>query len=102
MSKMKSDYLKALPAEKGVGAVSEEKLRVMWAISGPFYSDPFRFLKKGGYRFHTGILAPGAGYRGAGIRIMGTSQNMAESLHPSKKRPESSTARPGVDWGTAG
>ena len=62
--KMKSDYLKALPAEKGVGTVSEEKLRVMWAISGPFYSDPFRFLEE------RGVSVP-YWHIGAGSRISG-------------------------------
>ena len=35
-------------ADKGIGAVNEEKLRVLWAVSGPFYTDPFSFLEKRG------------------------------------------------------
>ncbi len=35
-------------AEKGIGAVTEEKLRFVWAVSGPFYADPFAILEKRG------------------------------------------------------
>jgi benzoyl-CoA reductase/2-hydroxyglutaryl-CoA dehydratase subunit BcrC/BadD/HgdB len=35
-------------ADKGIGAVKEEKLRVLWAVSGPFYTDPFSLLEKRG------------------------------------------------------
>jgi benzoyl-CoA reductase/2-hydroxyglutaryl-CoA dehydratase subunit BcrC/BadD/HgdB len=35
-------------ADKGVGAVAEEKLRVLWAVSGPFFADPFSLLEKRG------------------------------------------------------
>lgn len=45
-------------AEKGIGAVAEEKLRLMWAVSGPYYSDPFEILAKRGVSipvFHIGI-----------------------------------------------
>lgn len=100
--KMKSDYLKALPAEKGVGTVSEEKLRVMWAISGPFYSDPFRFLEE------RGVSVPywhiGAGSRISGCRYpnYGDESEYGRKLTPFEEEAGSSTARPGVDWGTAG
>ncbi len=35
-------------AEKGRGTVKEEKLRVMWAVTGPYYSDPFALMAKRG------------------------------------------------------
>ena len=35
-------------ADKGVGAVAEEKLRFLWAVSGPFFADPFSLLEKRG------------------------------------------------------
>jgi len=35
-------------ADKGMGAVKEEKLRVLWAVSGPFYADPFSLLERRG------------------------------------------------------
>ena len=37
-------------AEKGISNVPEEKLRLMWAVSGPFYArpDPFSILEKRG------------------------------------------------------
>jgi (R)-2-hydroxyisocaproyl-CoA dehydratase alpha subunit len=35
--------------EKGVGAAQpEEKLRLLWSVAGPFYSDPFSWLEKRG------------------------------------------------------
>ena len=33
---------------KGIGAVKEEKGRVLWAVSGPFYADPFPILENRG------------------------------------------------------
>lgn len=35
-------------AEKGIGAVKEEKARVLWTVSGPFYTDPFPILENRG------------------------------------------------------
>lgn len=35
-------------ADKGISAVKEEKLRVLWAVSGPFYTDPFSLLERRG------------------------------------------------------
>lgn len=35
-------------AEKGMSAVKEEKLRVLWAVSGPFYANPFEVLERRG------------------------------------------------------
>ncbi len=35
-------------AEKGIGALPEEKARVMWVVSAPFYADPFSFLESRG------------------------------------------------------
>ncbi|MBI2856848.1 MAG: 2-hydroxyacyl-CoA dehydratase [Chloroflexi bacterium] len=35
-------------AEKGIGALPEEKMRVMWLVSAPFYADPFSFLESRG------------------------------------------------------
>ncbi|MDP6180794.1 MAG: 2-hydroxyacyl-CoA dehydratase family protein, partial [Desulfatiglandales bacterium] len=35
-------------AEKGFGAVENERLRVLWAVSGPFYANPFALLEKRG------------------------------------------------------
>ena len=35
-------------AEKGIGAVKEEKLRLMWLVSGPFFADPFAVLERRG------------------------------------------------------
>ena len=35
-------------ADKGIGAVKEEKLRVLWAVSGPFHADPFTILERRG------------------------------------------------------
>ena len=51
-------------ADKGISAVAEEKLRVMWAISGPFYADPFKFLEE------RGVSIP-YWHIGAGSRISG-------------------------------
>lgn len=35
-------------ADKGVGAVAEEKLRLLWAVTAPFYANPFEYLEKRG------------------------------------------------------
>ncbi len=35
-------------AEKGTGGLAEEKARVMWVVSAPFYADPFSFLESRG------------------------------------------------------
>ncbi len=35
-------------ADKGILPVKEEKLRLMWCISGPFYDDPFKYLESRG------------------------------------------------------
>jgi hypothetical protein len=35
-------------AAKGMGSVEDEKLRVMWAVSGPYYLDVFSILEKHG------------------------------------------------------
>ena len=34
--------------ERGIGALPEEKARVMWVVSAPFYADPFSFLESRG------------------------------------------------------
>lgn len=33
---------------RGIGVLPEEKMRVMWLVSAPFYADPFSFLEKRG------------------------------------------------------
>jgi benzoyl-CoA reductase/2-hydroxyglutaryl-CoA dehydratase subunit BcrC/BadD/HgdB len=35
-------------AEKGTGALEEEKLRLLWVVTGPFYFNPFRVLAERG------------------------------------------------------
>lgn len=35
-------------AEKGVGVLEEEKLRLLWVVTGPFYFNPFRVLAERG------------------------------------------------------
>jgi benzoyl-CoA reductase/2-hydroxyglutaryl-CoA dehydratase subunit BcrC/BadD/HgdB len=35
-------------AEKGIGALEEEKLRLLWVVTGPFYFNPFRVLAERG------------------------------------------------------
>lgn len=35
-------------AEKGIGVLKEEKLRLLWVVTGPFYFNPFGLLAKKG------------------------------------------------------
>lgn len=35
-------------AARGVSPSGQEKLRILWAVSGPYYSDPFGFLEQRG------------------------------------------------------
>ncbi len=35
-------------AEKGTGGLAQEKARVIWVVSAPFYADPFSFLESRG------------------------------------------------------
>jgi benzoyl-CoA reductase/2-hydroxyglutaryl-CoA dehydratase subunit BcrC/BadD/HgdB len=35
-------------AEQGVGALEDEKLRLLWVVTGPFYFNPFRVLAERG------------------------------------------------------
>jgi benzoyl-CoA reductase/2-hydroxyglutaryl-CoA dehydratase subunit BcrC/BadD/HgdB len=52
-------------AEKGLSNLEEEKLRFLWAVSGPFYFDPFPLLAK------RGVAVPYFQYGMAG-RMWGT------------------------------
>ncbi len=52
---------------KGIGAVEEEKLRVMWALTAPYFADVFQILEKRGasvVHFQVGYAARHFGVRG--------------------------------------
>lgn len=59
-------------AAKGDGAVyGEEKLRLLWSVSGPFFSDPFSWLEKRGYAIVGAEMTTYNGFRSGREAIYG-------------------------------
>lgn len=67
---------------KGVGALKEERLRFLWAVSGPFYADPFSSLERLGVSvpwFHYDIASR---WSGVGYGFYGDEKEYGRKLSP--------------------
>ncbi len=69
-------------ADKGMGAVKEEKLRVMWGVSGPFFADPFRFLEEKGVSIPYWHIGEGSRFSGAHFPFYGDESEYGRKLSP--------------------
>lgn len=88
-------------AAKGQGAVKEEKLRIMWTITAPYFSDVFRFLEESGasiVHFQTGGAARWWGLRG----YIGDEEEFGRKLSPLEEQARllsfNSWAGPASRW----
>jgi len=68
--------------EKGIGAVENEKLRVMWAVSGPFFADPFKTLEQKGVSIPYWHIGEGSRFSGAGFPYYGDETEYGRKLSP--------------------
>ena len=69
-------------AAKGLGASKEEKLRVIWTVSGPYYLNPFDLLQKRGVSvvwFHFGM---GPRIYGLNYGVYGDEEEYGRKLSP--------------------
>lgn len=69
-------------AEKGVGAIAEEKLRVLWAVSGPFFANPFAILEKRGVSVPWFMFDQAARFSGIIYGYYGDEKEYGRKLSP--------------------
>lgn len=69
-------------ADKGMSAVAEEKLRVMWTVTGPVYVDPFSFLEKRGVSTPMFYSGPWARFFGVKYGTTGDEKEFGRKLSP--------------------
>ncbi len=85
-------------AERGIGAVEgEEKLRLLWSVSGPYYVDPFAWLAK------RGVAVPAVEMTSFNERISGRSTYYGDLWNGRKLTPLEEEGRQlDMLWGRLG
>lgn len=69
-------------AEKGIGAVAEEKLRLMWTVTAPNFINPFAALEKRGVSIPVIMLANSAKLAGLKYFLYGDETEYGRKLSP--------------------
>lgn len=70
-------------ADKGALPVEDEKLRLMWCVSGPFYDDPFKYLESRGVSVPWWQIGNGSRVGGVGpYGVYGEEREYGRKLTP--------------------